>query len=269
MKIVGATSAALLAAASMPSAAAPLPPTGKWVVNFDDAQCVASRDYGTRERPLTLVLKQPALGEVIQVGVLRSGSYAPPMQVKGQVQFGDAAPSPASVLAFGNKDTKRRVFLFNLPRKQVASNTGQTKLRLEAKSQLEETFLLSGVAPLMKVMDECVAGLQKLWNVQLDPAGQSLLAKRASANLARYINSNDYPRVAVSEDASGVVGFALLVSEQGAVADCTVVETSGYASLDAQSCAILRERAKFTPAVGKDGKPAKDSMVSRIRWQLF
>jgi TonB family protein len=239
------------------------------VVNFDDSQCVASRDYGNPKSPLTLVLKQPPLGEVIQVGVLRSGTYAPPVQVKGQVQFGDAAPSQASVLAFGNKDTKRRAFLINLPRAQVASNTGQTTLRLQAKSQMSETFLLSGVAPLMKVMDECVAGLQKIWNVQEGPDSQSPLAKRATANLAQYINSDDYPHVAVSEDASGAVGFALLVDEQGKVADCTVIETSGYASLDAQSCAILRERAKFTPAVGKDGKPAKDSMVSRIRWQLF
>ena len=67
---------------------------------------------------------------------------------------------------------------------------------------------------------------------------------------------------------AGVVAFALLVNEQGRVADCTVIKTSGAAALDAQSCIVLRQRATFHPALDPAGKPAKDALVGRIRWKL-
>jgi len=66
----------------------------------------------------------------------------------------------------------------------------------------------------------------------------------------------------------GSVAFVLLIDEEGKVADCTVTETSGVASLDAQSCAIVKERAKFKPATGLDGKPSKSSYFQRISWRL-
>ena len=66
----------------------------------------------------------------------------------------------------------------------------------------------------------------------------------------------------------GAVSLALLIDEQGKVADCTVTQTSGVAALDAQSCAIIKERGKFSPAIGHDGKPAKSSWLQRINWAL-
>ena len=64
---------ATLAAAAPPSRPA-LAPTGKWVVDFDTAQCVASRNYGSPDKPLFLALKQPALGDVMQLLFLRPSS---------------------------------------------------------------------------------------------------------------------------------------------------------------------------------------------------
>jgi hypothetical protein len=47
-----------------------------------------------------------------------------------------------------------------------------------------------------------------------------------------------------------------------------VTQTSGVAALDGQSCAKFSERARFEPAIGVDGKPAKDGHRTRIRWNL-
>ena len=89
-------------------------------------------------------------------------------------------------------------------------------------------------------------------------------------NLLTYTprNSKDYPAVAVMEGQSGRVGFALLIGEDGRVADCTIVATSGVPSLDSQACALLQARAKFEPARDMDGKPAKDSAVGGIVWRI-
>jgi protein TonB len=93
------------------------------------------------------------------------------------------------------------------------------------------------------------------------------LKSRAKGDLRRFFSSDDYPWMALIKDQEGQVQFSILIDEKGRVADCSVIEPSGVAVLDAQSCAILTERASFTPAIGTDGKPARDSYISRIVWR--
>jgi protein TonB len=57
----------------------------------------------------------------------------------------------------------------------------------------------------------------------------------------------------------------VLVDEAGKVADCTLLETSGVAALDAQTCAIIQRRARYKPAIGLDGKAARAVDTARIR----
>ncbi|HEY0164627.1 MAG TPA: hypothetical protein VGB39_04555, partial [Sphingomicrobium sp.] len=54
----------LLAAVAFGSIAAaePRQPTARWVVSYDDAQCVATRNYGTGDKPLMLAFKPSATG---------------------------------------------------------------------------------------------------------------------------------------------------------------------------------------------------------------
>jgi TonB family protein len=121
-------------------------------------------------------------------------------------------------------------------------------------------------------MDTCVVDLRRVWKVPAAAAGGTAQLpdrRRARAtNLASLISANDHPGVAVMEGQSGAVTMVLLINEQGRVADCSLVQSSGMAVLDAQSCAIMRERAKFTPAVGPDGKPRKDAMIQKVTWRL-
>jgi protein TonB len=81
-------------------------------------------------------------------------------------------------------------------------------------------------------------------------------------------SDDDYPWAAMKKNQSGAITVAVLVDEKGKVSDCTVIETSGVASLDAQSCAIITSRARLRPAVGLDGKPAKGAFVQKIRWEI-
>jgi protein TonB len=67
---------------------------------------------------------------------------------------------------------------------------------------------------------------------------------------------------------TGTAVMVLLIDESGKVADCTLTETSGAAALDAQGCAVIRERGKFTPAIGTDGRPAKSAIQVRVHWKL-
>jgi TonB family protein len=261
--------AAVLLLASSAALADLRSPVGKWVVIFDDARCVAGRNYGSVQKPVLLVLKQPAHRSVMQLQWIAKGGRTAPQQSKGTVQFDQQPPVDVSLLLYYAKDKGQRVYQLNVPIDRFTAAGDAHRVHLHAK-WLEEDLELSSLAPLLKTMDRCVSDLRNYWNVTDDndrDAPVAGLKSRAKGDLRRFFSSDDYPWMALIKDQEGQVQFSILIDEKGRVADCSVIEPSGVAVLDAQSCAILTERASFTPAIGTDGKPARDSYISRIVWR--
>jgi TonB family protein len=242
-------------------------PTAPWVVDFHPAQCVAYREYGTGEDPLRLVLKSPPVGEVMQLSVMRRGSKETAAQVEATILIDEAPPIRSNLLMVGTKDDKLRIYQLNMALAEFDRVKGAKKLTIRSEG-LSETFALSQMGPLLKVMQECVADLRAVWNVSDATGESSQLARRASANIPSFFSDDDYPEVAIRQSQTGSVRFALLIDESGGVADCTVIGTSGIASLDARTCAVLQTRGKFQPAADRAGKPAKDAVISRVLWQM-
>jgi TonB family protein len=270
-------------AATSAAAADAKQPTGKWNVDFDDAQCVATRNYGSDEDPLYLVVKAPPLGDVLKIAVVRKGQMALPNQVEGEIVFDDNPPVRTTLLESGVKELGHRVLSVNVPTPELAPMRTASRLRIRAREEgrpvvgsrvavgmhrAAEEFALSQMAPLLKVVDECVADLRKVWNVSPADAPSPHLKQRASGDLQGVFRGDDYPAEAMDKNMEGEVQFALLIDETGAIADCTVIKTSGVAVLDAQSCGIVKKRARFKPALGHDGKPAKDGLVQRVSWRI-
>ena len=274
--------AALLSTAGT-AAAEPKQPTGKWIVNFADAQCVATRNYGSEADPIYLVLKAPATGGSLQIGIVQNGRHSEPRQFDGEVVFDEAVTIQTNLLEFGYKKLGQRALLVNLNSQNVPSLRPAKTLAIRARdrgiakvgtrlgeggSRDGETFALTQMGALMNMLDTCTEDLRdvwKAWDYDKEPSG---LKEGPSGDLSGIFSADDYPGIAVFKDQMGSVAFVLLIDEHGKIADCTVTETSGVASLDAQSCAVVKERAKFKPAIGLDGKPSKSSYFQRISWRL-
>ena len=241
-----------------------LQPTGKWVVHFDDAQCLAQRDYGPPERPLFLVLKQAASGDIMQVAVAAKQRLQQAREEDGSITLDGDSPQKFSFLLFAPSGQDFRFYSTNVPLAQLRPAAKTLWIRAGG---LDQAFALLQFPALLEVMGNCVTDLRKHWN--LDPAAaKANLSEHAHGSLKGIISPDDYPSDALLTAETGPVKVELLVNEQGTVADCSVIETSGVAVLDAQACAAIKERAKFKPAVGKDGKPAKDGYIQEIHWQL-
>jgi TonB family protein len=246
----------------------PLQPNGNWIVNFDDAQCIAQRNYGTQEDPLWLVLKQPPLGDFMQFSIIekRSGNSLA-TEVNGTVEFDGQTPHKIRVLRYGSVKLKMRTLMMNLPIEHFASARSASALRLRAEG-FDAAFALADIEPVLKVMDDCVSDLRQVWNVKGSDEDERAVRDDAKGDLRRLFSSEDYPMQAMRRGDTGSVRMVFLVDETGRVADCSVMETSGVAALDAQSCVVIKERARFTPAIGKDGKPAKGAFIQKITWRL-
>lgn len=108
---------------------------------------------------------------------------------------------------------------------------------------------------------------------RVDPPAPPIEAKtvqpaRAKANLASYVSDEDYPSNAARNEEQGTTRFRLAVGPDGKVRDCTVTSSSGSSALDATTCRLMKQRAKFTPARNNRGELTSDTVSSAIRWVL-
>lgn len=244
-------------------------PTGKWVVDFNESQCIASRNYGTADKPLVLVLKHPPMGDMVQIGIVRSGSagrYA--RQVEAKLRFDNLSPIDLGMILFRPKGKDQRVLLANLSLAQFAPIHSAKTLTVQSRGEIDHSFQIDQMDHLTRIMASCVADLRQVWNVGDGTELPQRLRQSASGSLAGIFTGDDYPNSAINESKSGSVRVVLLIDETGRVADCTAIETSGVAALDAQSCVLISQRARLKPAIGLDGKPAKSGHIQRITWRI-
>lgn len=83
-----------------------------------------------------------------------------------------------------------------------------------------------------------------------------------------WIAPADYPARALREGAEGVVRVRLTVGADGRVAQCVVTMSSGFASLDDGACRALERRARFDPALDRDGNRVEGSYTQNVRWEI-
>jgi TonB family protein len=242
--------------------------TERWVVNYADNQCVASLNFGDDKHPLILALKPSPAGDIMQLVVVKqAGFFDSPAQVPVKVRFDDQPAREFSMLAVQGNKAGPDNFRINLSLADFAPMRSASSVTITSRGKMDEKFQLVQMTPLMRTIDNCVADLRRHWNIDSDL--QSKLRSRAkNGDLPALFSSDDYPGVSLQERQGGLVGLVILIDEKGKPADCMVTQTSNSAALDTQACAMIMKRAKYDPAIGDDGKPAKSADTAKIRWEI-
>jgi len=80
------------------------------------------------------------------------------------------------------------------------------------------------------------------------------------------LHDHDYPTKLIENGDAGVVSAHLYVSTSGKVTGCKVTETSGSAALDALTCRIATQRARFTPARDAGGQVTAGDDYVAVTW---
>lgn len=261
--------AILLIALAMGSMAASQPrrPTDRWVVNYDDAQCVASRDYGSADKKLVLALKPSPTASVMRLMLIRNGSAMDAEQRPASIRFDGNRPIAARALAYGDRKTRSFIASVNLPYATVVANRKAAAIEFKAGAT-GERLAVPGLAGVMAAFDDCLANLRTVWNVGREHSARVARPAQPSQPLRDLFRSTAYPAQAVRQGDSGMVAVAMLIDEAGRVRDCMVEQTSGYATLDTTSCFVISSKARFDPALDPDGKPVKSASFQRINWRI-
>lgn len=101
-----------------------------------------------------------------------------------------------------------------------------------------------------------------------DDDGKPVVAVQPVGNPAEWITPDDYPIDALSKGQEGSVEIRFTIETDGLVRNCRVTQSSGVASLDETSCAVIKMRARFSPARDAKGNPVPWEMRRRITWRI-
>ena len=80
--------------------------------------------------------------------------------------------------------------------------------------------------------------------------------------------SNHYPAGALKRGEQGRVGFRLTVEPDGSIGACDVTESSGFKSLDQETCEIMVRYARTKPVRNAEGRSIRTTSPGHIVWKL-
>jgi len=222
------------------------------------------RDYGTEAKPLKFVLKPSPRGGVMRILVLRKGSAAVE-QAPATLRFG-VNKLATNLLQYSDDKNRVRVIAINVPMPEFKAQLATPSIGVVGAS-LDETFAMTNLPALAAELDKCLLDLQKYWNVD-QPATQIASSVKTKSPIRGLFSPEDYPAIALNHNQQGSVTMTFLVDEKGAVADCSVDDSSGVPALDTMSCYVVKNRAKFEPARGSDGKSIRSAYTEKVVWRI-
>lgn len=247
--------------------AAPLEPSSKWLVDYRVDQCLASRTYGPTNSAISLGIRPAINGETYLLIVSRKhAGPQPSAQRQGSVDFGKG-PIKSWLLEYQSKPAGSDLYQFRISAREMEQAKTASYLKLSPGNAPDMEVKLEMMSGLIKVLEDCTINLQNHWNVGGEREGK--IFKPAKGDVRNVFRPGDYPQDAMDRDQRGSSQLVLLIDEAGKVAGCDVLSPSGVPVLDVMGCQVIRERAKFSPALDAAGKPVRSTVVTPpIVWSL-
>lgn len=260
----------LLAATSLqatqPASANPVlsPSSTKWVVDYHEAMCVASRTYASGANAITLGLRPVPLSSRSEVVLLtprkpnRTGDaelrFLPDgSALKGTYQRSSTANKQFSVARafFDSEDLKKLG-----KATAIALSVGGETHRLA----------IPAAAAAMRALTTCQADLLKSWNV--DPGELTDGGSPPVGNVGQFFGRDQYPADAISAGVQGRVVAILNVGTDCRVSACRVVERA-HPSLDATTCNVALKKLRYTPGKDRNGVARESHVVLPVHWAIY
>lgn len=117
-------------------------------------------------------------------------------------------------------------------------------------------------------MRKCTDELLGHWGI--DVARHRELSRWAlpADNPGKWLRSSDYPADMLAKSQPGIVRFRLSVGADGVPTACHIQRSTNSEGFDDAVCKGVMRRARFTPALDKDGQPMASYYVNSARFQF-
>ena len=248
----------------VPAAAEPptLAPTGKWVVEFDDQQCMATRLFAAPNGEIAVAIRPAPTGGDFDVFILPVKAPDRRITARSTITIGSRKLKQGTLWARPKPDG-RMLYRLMIPSAEYANLVESRTMTLQGDLGYF-TLDFAGLDAVARTLNECNSDLLDHWGLSREEQAKVASFPETTAKIDQIINNLAYPRAAYP--AVGDVVARVTVAADGSVSDCVVVGSSGNAILDKGTCDTFIRLARMKPARDRSGQPMRGIFVFTRRW---
>jgi hypothetical protein len=266
-------------------------PTSQWVLDYGDNACFLRRAFKAGETSFTLEIAQSGPGPRFALSVVAKGVRThsnlpalafsegvepkPPLRSLN-ISTADGASGFTATTGFapdGQAGGPSR------PERDAAETLGWYRGDLGDAAQADR-IVVADIFPAdvtletgrmdapMKAMRQCLDDLFAQWGY--DPAQLAALTgvPTPANDPADWATPDDYPRDALRKNENARVDFRLDVDAEGRPTACHVQMLVGLETFGETVCRKVKARARFKPALDKDGKPVPGPYTETVVFMI-
>ncbi len=260
--------ALLVAADARATQADPASAQARWEVDYGDRQCRLSRTTGGAD-PVVLSFRLDYMGENMGA-VLINPSWTFETSLARRVDIVLHPGGERWSHDAGDERVPDRGYRFlriNAMDASLLDGMARSEsFALEAEGRELFRLDIPEAERAVRALRDCNDDLLRGWGVDV---AQLRAVRERPRMTRRWATHNDYPADALRRRVSGTVVVRFTVGVNGRVTDCAVLESSGDEGLDRGTCALARQRGRYSPAIGADGAPVPFPIVMQVRWRIF
>lgn len=117
-----------------------------------------------------------------------------------------------------------------------------------------------------EVLRDCSNKLLEKWGLDLKRHQHLTRGATPISSPNDWLHSRDYPKKMLSELRDGFINFRLIIEPSGEVSGCKVQQSANPIEFANATCDLVKDRARFEPALDADGKPIRSYWRSAVRW---
>lgn len=272
-----------------------LEPSSSWVVDYAEDSCKLIRQFGTDDDIVVAIFNRFAPGDGFQLTLagkpvaVRSRARNPaslrfgPTEAEQEQRFAiGEMPDGKPALIFShwmriapltesekkeNPDTEPQLYSLNpISDERKAAVTELTIARSLSKPVV---LKLGAMDKPFAALTACHEELLTHWGIDVEKHRNLAVPARPDPDLSNWFSFNDFPPSLRFGWTAGIVHFRLNVDEAGNPTACHIQQSSRAQAFDDFVCNSVMKRAKFLPALDKDGKPIasyyRNSVLLNVR----
>jgi hypothetical protein len=258
--IVRLAASFLVLSSAVCAAEAPRQPTGKWVAEYAEDECLLSRPYGSEANELILTFRQMPTDQGVRIMVFKSGAKGQTAVGKGHVAFGGEQIG-AIYNAFDLAAKPVRRIQVNVMRRHLSAAVQSGIVSVDFPDEIQESFAVPDLGPALDVLADCALKLGAAWGI---PIEQQQRMKTAAKLIGMPFSASDFPLAALKKDLNGRTEVRITVDRRGRAAACVPLKSTPDPVFARTSCAVLMKRAHFKPAIDVDGRAMTSFYVQSV-----
>jgi len=270
-----------------------LKPSSKWTVDYQKDSCSLARQFGDGKNMIRIYMTRFKPTDFFEMIIVGNGINAKSDRVATKIQFGPhektqersfyiaksvgniptmmlksdlriAPPTEAEQKILNSTDKKPDNFLMNPITEQQETAVQYIAIDVHKKQKIIlETGSLKGAFSALK---KCNNELLKHWGIDVEKHSTLSQLPIPINNPSKWLNTNDYPHLQLRQGNIGIIQFRLSISENGEPLNCNIQRAIGDEAFEKSVCKNVMKKAKFHPALDKDGQPMASYWINRVRF---